>query len=355
MQRKEIMGVLKKVSPALESKDMIPVFTCFCFDGANVTTYDGVVALTHPIDFGGVKGAVRGKLLLDFLSASRADDMSVEEQDSQVTVKAGRSKLDLPLLSEKDFLFSAPEQKGSKEISIEKPLLDAVGQALLSVGKDPGHSWRLGVTTVFTEDGCTLYSSDNRTATRVKLELKSSPKKLKTILPPKFCELLIELSRSDTPKKFILTEEWVSCAFKSGLQLFSRTIPNVELDTWKGLFEIVKDAKEQLTAVPKGLLRCLERAAVVLPFSDHPVPHTRMTVKGEKLILETESKAGNVRDVLTVEGLEDGKSIRFVPESAMKGMSHATKFAMLDQALVFSAPGYTYMVTLVEGAAASSE
>lgn len=359
MERSKVVDVLKKVEPGLAVKDLIPVFSCFCFSQGTVLAYNDVVALEHPLD-SPIRGAVRGKVILDWLAASRAKDLKVEQEDSTVTIRAGRAKLDIPALPEADFLFKWPKQKGFSEIDLDSAFLEGLRKAMISMGTDPTHPWRLGVTVAFWGEGkkcgVLFYSSDNKSATRVNVPLKEDgPSDLVVILPPRLCELLVTLGRTDSPRKLLVTSKWVECQFKSGLRLFSKTMSNADVSTFETIFGGAKGkAKSRLISLPKGLDRCLERAQVVLPFAAEPF--SRVVIDGGKLVISTRSSAGDVRDALNIEDHEDC-DVMLSPELVRRALPHAEKFCALptDSCLMFTSKGYEHLVTLVEGTSSKEE
>lgn len=359
MERSEITRILKKLEPALATKDLIQVFACFCLDGEQATAYDGVVALSHPLNIG-LKGAVRGKVLLSFLGACRAKELKIETGDGSTIVKAGRSKLDTPVLPEEDFIFKFPGTKNAVEFSANEAFMKALSKSLISLGRDPTHRFRLGVTVVFKKNKLTMYSSDNRTATRIHVKLKEEgPEKLVIQLPPRFCELLHDINREDSVQTILMTKKWIQAKFESGLRLFSQAISDPEPETFVRLFESSDDEKleKQMLPIPKGFDRSLDRALVVLPYSNDP--YTKLKIKEDKIILTTDSEAGNVRDALTLNVSDSDHpdcEASLAPEQVLRGLEYAEKFCIIPgSCLVVRAPGYTYLVTVLEGQSAQED
>jgi DNA polymerase III sliding clamp (beta) subunit (PCNA family) len=351
MERKEVLGVLKMVEPALSTKDLIAVFACLCFTEKTVTAYDDVVALQFPFNFG-ITGAIRGRVLIDFLSSCRAKELELEEGDGSVKVKAGRAKLDTPVLPEDDFLFKRPKMEKGDTLDIGEAFLTALGKAMISMGRDPSHPFRYGITVATISDpkpGLVFYSSDNKAATEVYWHTKEGLKvELVTVLPPRFCELLTEIGKTDKPTNITLTEEWVEAKFASGLRLFSRTVQGAELKTFGKVFGPLDDYK-RLVPIPKGLDRCLERACVVAKYSKEPF--TSLTIKDDKLILLTKSEAaGNVRDSITID--THGPASEWVhPELLARALPLAESMGFVENScILLKGKNFTHMVTVVEGA-----
>src|SRR5688572_3377387 len=139
MKRLELIEVLKKVAPALAAKDLVPAMSCFFFDGKLVSAFDDILAISAPMptDF---KGGLRGHLLLDFLSASRAPEVEFLVEGEEMTVKAGRSKLKIPIVPLDDFKFEWPKVK-SEGLKLDETFFKALNQVLPSMGRDPSNPW----------------------------------------------------------------------------------------------------------------------------------------------------------------------------------------------------------------------
>ncbi len=358
-QRKEVLDVLKKVEPALSTKDLIPVFACLCFNGTTVTAFDDVVALQYPFDFG-FKGAVRGRVLIDFLASSRAKEVEVEgETDGVINIKAGRAKLNTPLLGTDDFLFKRPKMEQGHTLKVGDDFLSALGRAMISMGRDPSHPFRLGVTvsSVSSGDdgeksGLLFYSSDNKSATQVFYPTKEGDKvELVTILPPRFCELISEIGKADKLTSITLNGDWVEATFTSGLRLFSKTVQGAELKTFRKVFKGMEEVGTVID-IPKGLDKCLERALVVAKFAKEPF--TAVKVKGDQLLLHTSSEsAGEVKDRITID-THGPAELWVAPELLARVLPLADKFALIpEQCVLFKGKHFTHVVTVVEGAGGS--
>lgn len=338
MERKPLLGTLKRVGEALASRDLIPVLACLCFDGRTCTAYDDVVALRAPCPFP-VTGGVRGKLLLDFLTAARSNDLEVTSEGESVRFKAGRSKLDMPCLPASEFLFKAPRTEGT-EISVTPELLSALKLSAISLGQNAAQPWMLGVTMAANATALTLYSSDNKTATRV--SLPGAYPDVVTLLPPRFVSLILSLSREESPETIHLASDWALAVFPSGLRLFSRTIGGADAKTFKKLFSAAD--RTDAYPIPKGLEAALARAAVVLPHSREPF--TRFAVSGGKLSLVTRSDAGNVADKVPFADHPDITATA-APDNLARALAHGEEFGIAAEYLLLRAPGFLHLVTTV--------
>src|SRR5258708_25396214 len=91
------------------------------------------------------------------------------------------------------------------------------------------------------------YASDDKSASRVLLTGSELPEGFVTILPPRFCELLLTLGKYDPPSSLKLAGEWIIARFKSGLELYSRAIANADVKAYRALFGPLADQKDLVT------------------------------------------------------------------------------------------------------------
>ena len=309
MNRTELIDILKVVSPALSSKDFIPAFSHFCFSEGRVRAFDDLIALEAdcPIEF---EGALRGSVLIGFLQASKAAEVSIttlegsKDGESVAEVKVGRARLKIPIIPVSDYIFNFPASKKSWKIEANDDVIGAIAAAAKTMGIDPAHPWRLGVTIDFGKKASVLYASDTHVATRVmnvKIGVPEDLANKAVVLHPKFCTQLIDLHSHDPIKTIELTEGWVKATSTGGVILFSKNSTEVRTDFYQSVFEAADGTAERLGEFPfpKGFSRVLERALVVLdPSADKK---TRFTVEDGQLQVFAQSSYGDVNDRVTFE------------------------------------------------------
>jgi DNA polymerase III sliding clamp (beta) subunit (PCNA family) len=329
MIRTELLALLKRVSPALSSKDFVAVFSCLCFDGKTVTAYDDQVALSALCEWP-VEGGLRGDVLMGWLGASRGQDVEASTEDTFISLKCGRSKLKVAAIAKKDFVFKFPEDSG-ESLKFPTALLEAMGRCVGAMGRDPSRPWQAGLTVAWVGDKARLYATNGICASVDEVEVPA-PKneKLKTLLlPPKLTELVVSIGRSDHPKTLILGKGWIEVQFASGLRLFGRTSKDADPSKFEELVteDLRAKAKTVIQDVPKGLGDALDRALVVLGSVREKV--TKLTVKDGKLILTTGSGPAALRDSLKMPGHPDA-SETLPAEHLRSGLAHATRFGIID-------------------------
>lgn len=97
--RKELLEALTAIKGGLASKEMIEQSTSFVFQEGNVYTYNDEISVSHPLDLD-FEGAIQAKELLAYLNKVKAEEITIEISESQLKIRAGRSKVGLNLQEE---------------------------------------------------------------------------------------------------------------------------------------------------------------------------------------------------------------------------------------------------------------
>lgn len=350
MTREELVSLLSKVEPALSRKDLVPILTCFCFTGEQVITYDDIVALMYPANIG-VVGGVRGRTLYDFLNASTAQEASVTLSGSEATFKIGRSNLKLALTPAKDFVFEIPKMSDAQTIEIDSDFIECFKCSMVSLGVDPAHAWRFGMTLKFTSGRVDIFSTDNFIATHVFSELKT-PEGLAgrlVVLPPRFCELFSSMVSKEKPREMQIAKTWVRVTFESGLVLFSRTVESDEaqFDNHVNVFDRAEQesAKFGSTSIPDGFTRILDRALIVLEGQTDKV--TEFEVEGSVLRARSSSPAADADEAIKIdEGKHNPVKVKSSPELLKRALEEIDSISFSNQVVVLRGSGFERVVRI---------
>lgn len=331
MKRETLLQHLKSIAPALGSKDIVEYIPCACFDDKILFAFDDTVALVTNYKEGfGIVGGVQGQLLIDWLSASGAKDIIVgsdPKAPNTVLFKAGRAKLKLPLLPKKDekggFIFEIPKLKKPKSFKVTDEFLGGLKRVALSMGNDPGHQWRMGVTVHVTKNRVTFYAADNLTIARAVVKFKTDEALHGSafILPPKFVGHFIE--RAKAGNELVVGNDWIMSSF-SDSQLYCLTLPEVKLSTYTGLFSDVEPYEPKALPLPNAVNWMLQRANVLLRGSAEIT--SDFVVKDGKLKIVTESKSGAGREFVTLAGKHENVEAKVVPDLILRVLPYVKNF-----------------------------
>ena len=339
MDRTELVARLERINPALATKEIVPTLTCFCFREGQAESYDDILGLRTDLDLG-FEGGLKGSVLLNYLKASRAKEVIIEPENGAVKLKLGRSKLELPLVPAEDFVFQFPPLEDGIEFPITQDFLEVLRPAAISMGVNPSHPWRLGVTVSFQRGSVNLYSCDNPTISHVEAKI-SVPKELVgsvLILPPRLVDQL--LSRGASPSKLYFGPGWVQAGYKdSSTVLFARGIDDVRVEEFEGLLQ--QSTSDKVYDIPDAMAGALDRVMVVLANSTDK--YADITVKAGRLYMVSQSILGGVKESFKTN--HPDVEARASAEFLRRAIKHASQFHIHDNYIVFRGDkGFTHIV-----------
>lgn len=127
-----------------------------------MVTYNDAISVRHPLpSLDGLTGAVSAEELFAFVDRSSADTISLDVNEGELRVKAGRAKVGLKLAAE--VLFPLDEtQVDGKWFDVPEDFLDGLQMALYAVSKDAS----MPSLTCIHIHGDHIESSDNIRLTR---------------------------------------------------------------------------------------------------------------------------------------------------------------------------------------------
>lgn len=294
MKRTELHGILKVAQPALAKKGFVPVFCCFRFNGKTVMAYDDLVGIELPCELP-VDGAVRGDLLLGWLGSCKGQEVEATSENGQVTLKCGRSKLDIGLV-DTEFNFTMPRAGKAGGMQLTDAVLNALRAVMLSLGQDTTHEWRCGVSLRVAGGEATMYTTNNLAASRATFAAGEAPD-VKILLPPRFCELLVDMLKADeTTAVLSFVDGGVLVVWESGIKLFSKVAHKPQFKSYEEVFsdEVCESAKSASVATPPGLVDVLARAELVAAEAD--APFASFEVADGVLTVQANSSVGNLTE-----------------------------------------------------------
>src|SRR5690554_5571655 len=100
VKKAELQAALEKVKPGLADRELIEQATSFAFMNGRVVTYNDEISISHPVQDLDVEGAIKAEALYSFLNRVKQDIITIDVDDNQVKIKAGRSKAGLVLEKE---------------------------------------------------------------------------------------------------------------------------------------------------------------------------------------------------------------------------------------------------------------
>lgn len=299
MNRKKLISTLELVKPALADDGLVPIFTNYCFDNGKVFGYKDSLGIVAPCE---VKDsfALQGRLLFDLLKQASAKEVEFEQNNDEVVVQSGRTKMTLPSIPKDEFIFEEPEdQKWDFMIDVDDNLITAMTLCLKTSSTDFTMPAFNGLTFKGGK-GTKIYSCDGDSLSRYSLG-GNSPEGVTHTISNEFCEAVIKVCEKTGYKngQLYINDEWSVAELGNDYKIYGRIIQNDEpLDFEKQIKRVVKGAPDYVD-IPDGLKAALSRARVVADLEGTP---TALNVAGGKVKLATNTHMGAVTDRVKISG-----------------------------------------------------
>jgi DNA polymerase III sliding clamp (beta) subunit (PCNA family) len=268
IQRESLLKIASLVRPALAKTNYIPTLQHIRFDGKFATAFNDISAISVRADVE-LERCLPGETLIKALGSFNAKEVSVQQNDAEVVLKSGRSRMKLPTLPTKDFPLQWPDDDGD-DIDLEPAIVKGIERCLINVGNDPTHPECMGVTLDSDEGVAVLFSTDNFTISRYTSKSKVKlPGGAPVILPTFFCEQLVALAKMYNEEGITLTIRGGSLMATFGKQakLLTRTLVDKEPLDFPSMFgKQLKGLKEVTDAptIPDSFDSALQRALLIL-------------------------------------------------------------------------------------------
>lgn len=345
MQRTELLKTLDKVRPALSTRDFLPIMSHYCFTGDSVFAYNDTMAISAPCETG-FAGGVRGDTLMAFLSNTGAKELSMSVKDSALNIKAGASRVQLPILPEEEFIWDGPDmEEYSIVVPINEDFVKGLGRSLMTAGTAVGYPELGGVTFCFG-DICTMLSSMDRSISRYTLDMGGIDE-LRVVFGTEFCKVwhaFCEKYLSEENKAALYVNEYSAVIqFDDGTVLCGKALMGDKGYDIEGLSAgYAEYAKSDVKPLPKLFAQACKRSAAFAAMEDGAA--VKMTVSDGTLMMETRTKQyGNIRDRMKF-AADFENTINLNPQQLVKFSSFSTHMYVDEDFIVLSAGEQYYAV-----------
>ncbi len=309
MNRQELVNKLELVYPEVADTNLVPVFTCFMFRAKSIAAYNDSLGIIFKGGIGTDPFAVGGKVLLELLRNTRAEEVTFQVTEQDVVVKTGKSVVRLPYFKQDEFLFNEPKEVYNEALEITPDLLKGIEICLTTSSKDMSQPAIMGVCFNF-DLSIKLFSCDGDAITRVNVNPSSGRTLSKAVhtVPNAFCEALLKIAKeSETYLGDLeLSQNWAKATLLNGITIYGRMIVNDKPLDHAELIKRGMVGKQAFVGVPLGLNEALTRARVL---ADPESGKTVMTVENGKLRLVTTTHMGDLKDELAIKGHDDVEAL----------------------------------------------
>ena len=219
VKREKLLKALKAVAPGLAKKEVIEQSTSFVFLNGQVATYNDEITVRHTADIG-VDGAVKSDEFMKLISKLKAEEISINVEESQLQIQAGKTKAGLVMDAEIHLPLESVTDP-EKWLKFPSGLLEALNSCSFSVSRDLANPI---LTCLFVEQNRVI-SSDKWRITRYTMKKG----KIKPFLLP--ATAVPHLNKM-SPTHYAVTKNWAH--FKNAdstvysIRLFEGTFPEVE-------------------------------------------------------------------------------------------------------------------------------
>ncbi len=267
-----------------------------------MTTFDDIVTMTAPCPaLEGFEGALRGSILNSWLGRQRADSVKLTVDGTEARFNVGASRVSLPVMDKADFQYQIPDVDKGVTIPGDSGFTACVVEAARSLGLDPSHQWRLGVTAIFSKDGIDIYSSDNVTCvhTSCSFDVPAELEGRSVVLPPR----LVELVKADkaAPLQWILMDNVIALDYSGDRSIYCRSLGAGVPANHEGPFDAF-DWESGFCDLPPDLDGILN--GVQLIYSDKADARCTISFNGRAMVLTAKSTMGEVHEELEVTGAQ---------------------------------------------------
>ena len=342
MKTADLLFALNAAKTSLVGVDFIPILSHFCFAGDTVYAYDDVSAVIVSLETG-IHGAVKGSTLLGILQTC-GEEVELVQKALTLTIKTDTGETDLPMLSEKEFLFKFPEDASDWEIALDDTLKEAFSRCIVTVGRDPRRPEFIGVTFMHGKgQGALLYSTDNISLSRYTV---GEPKNInvRVVIPRPAVQQALDLSKLTTePPLLGMSDTNVIFSFNTTPPIFVIA----RLMEFKGTdFEAVINQHSDGYVgfeVPADLERVIERSCVVL--SKAAEKNTLLAVNDKTLSINTETELGRAGTNLAISAKVPKAQVVVNAEILRRVLSLTKEMGVTDRSICLRSESFVHVIS----------
>lgn len=354
LDRKEFLGKLEVVAPALSANELLPILTHYWLTGKTLMAFNDQIAISVPCETE-ITGAIPGQVLLALVKNSRATNAELTHEGDNLLVKLAAAKIKLAHMSADNFVFDMPKVKGPEydiKVKDKQAFRDALEVCMLSVGRDTAVTDQLGITLLLDKSGKRLsaYATDNATIAHATIDLGSGAAPPdRVILPAAFVEQMLALDKGAKATHLQINDD--SAMFKADeVTLFGRLIVSTSpIDFDDIVSRHFPPASRKLAMRMPTKLKLMLQRAVIITDSMTDQAATLVTCDGERMKFVSRTDRGEITETVLMEGHPEVK-VRLGPKLLRSG--YAAKFENMlvtEKCAVMTKGNAFYMVSAFTG------
>lgn len=355
MKTSDIRRAIRLCKGSLMSMDLVPILTHFCFDGDSVYAFNDITAVVATLETG-VSVGVRGEVLLGVLDTLGENVTLAQKKGNILTMKSGKTEVNLITLPKKDFLLSLPDEKVLVKIKVDAALIQGLSLCRATVSENALAREYTGVAVMQDAEEFCIYSTDDTRLSRFRISSKSvtkvpSKSEHKFLIPAQSVRQILEVWNTRTEEEeggkvegvFLeFTKNWCWMSL-DGATLFSKLMPETPPDYAAMFAKVFTMEKSMTSEVPEGFVEALRRAEVLTSRDTQPAVSVEVSSK-DLTVSVKKATLGTFEDSFKVASKTD-VSLRMVPAKLREAADGAEKMAFSDRCIAFKKGAFTCLVS----------
>jgi len=330
INKNELLKALTFVRPAVATKELIEQSTYFVFKDNKVISYNDEMSIQSPVNLP-IIGAIAASELFTYVNKINTEEINVEQEDTQIVFKAGRSKAGFTLIKE---IMLPLEEINVKKKWVHLP--ENFNTALQFTAGACSTNMSTPVLTCVHVTSTKMEGSDNY---RIANYTLSEEMQVVDFLLP--AHIAIKVARM-SPIKIAITKGWVHFKTKDSCVISCRVFEDKFPDT-----SVFFEMQGKDITLPENLIDVIERAGV---FSkrEHMLDETiSLILKKGALIVRSESETGGwYEEKMRVTYKGEQIEFKITPYLLKDILSRTNKAILATDRMFFSDTDWKYLSML---------
>lgn len=357
MKTAEIKRALKLCKGSLQSVELVPILTHFCFDGDSVYAYNDITAVYVSLDTG-LRLGVRGDTLVGVLETLGEDVKLEMVGEDALQMTSSKAKIKVAGLPASTFLLEIPDEPVLLQLDVNDALMRGIELCRATVGLNSLQREYTGVAFLMEEGTLNVYATDDTRLSRFTVDadriLECKAKKPpRFLVPAASCKQFLDVwndikedveGKPDKGVVLYFSKNWCWMGIERAT-VFSKLMPESPPD-YPSMFEQVFPTDRKWAALPDGLVDAFKRAEVLTSRETMPLMH--MTVEGKQLTVSVDkgTSLGHFTDSF-VTGAGGGEKLKLTtsPSKVREAAEGASKFMLSERCLAFKSGEYLCLVS----------
>lgn len=327
--REALLASLSCLKPAIRVGGVVPELAHIWFTEDHVSAYDGGLGIRLPSALG-LSCGVPGSALLGLLKTSSLRGVELEQADSTLAVKMGRSRTKLNVLEPDRDPWQFETKSSGKGIPLGEAVIEALRSVLvLRPGSADNRLEHHGIAVYRSKSNVDFYSTDNATIARATIEEKKSVLPSFLFLPRPFAEQLVSQCPAGADL-YVAEDHFV--AVGDGVELYSNALDTAGLADLPAIAEQHLDEHPDEVPMPTGLEAALDRAEVLVGADD---PVVTVTLRKKEFHLGGKYAYGALSEKLKLEQEHPDAEIVVAISHLRRALMSATTFSATEESMLF--------------------